>query len=94
MAMVIALSAGVKPALVAAQLRHRLDVLLNKYGRYLPRKDDYVELLKLILLLSQILTAFLLLTLKRFPRAIRIRPQCICTLSGNFVMTSAPFKKL
>ncbi len=43
-----ALSAGVKPALIAAQLGHRLDVLLSTYGKYLPREDDASELAKMM----------------------------------------------
>ena len=43
----IALSAGVRPALIAAQLGHRLDVLLTTYGKYLPREDDASELAKI-----------------------------------------------
>ncbi len=43
----IALSAGVRPALIAAQLGHRLDVLLTTYGKYLPREDDASELAKM-----------------------------------------------
>jgi len=36
MAMVIALSVGVKPSLIAAQLGHSVEVLLNVYAKYLP----------------------------------------------------------
>ena len=43
----LALSAGVKPALIASQLGHRLDVLLSTYGRYIPREDDAAELAKM-----------------------------------------------
>jgi integrase len=43
----IALSAGVKPSLIAAQLGHRLDVLLSTYGKYIPRDDDALELSKM-----------------------------------------------
>jgi len=42
-----ALSAGVKVDLVAAQLGHRLDVLLTTYAKYLPREDDASELSKM-----------------------------------------------
>lgn len=43
----LALSSGVKPMLVAAQLGHRLDVLLSRYGKYVPRDDDLAELGKM-----------------------------------------------
>lgn len=43
----LALSSGVKPMLIASQLGHRLDVLLERYGRYVPRDDDLTELKKM-----------------------------------------------
>jgi integrase len=43
----VALSAGVKPSLIAAQLGHRLDVLLTVYAKYLQRDDDAAELGKM-----------------------------------------------
>lgn len=43
----LALSSGVRPSLVAAQLGHRVDVLLTVYGRYVPRQDDLAELAKM-----------------------------------------------
>lgn len=43
----IALSAGVKPSLIAAQLGHRVDMLLTVYARYIPRDDDAAELAKM-----------------------------------------------
>ncbi len=42
-----ALSSGVRPVLVAAQLGHRVDVLLTRYSRYIPRDDDLRELQKM-----------------------------------------------
>ncbi len=44
----LALSAGVRPSLIAAQLGHRLDVLLSTYGKYIPREDDASELAKMM----------------------------------------------
>jgi len=43
----LALSSGVRPSLVAAQLGHRVDVLLTVYGKYVPRHDDMAELSKM-----------------------------------------------
>lgn len=43
----LALSAGVKPALIASQLGHGLNVLLRTYGKYIPREDDANELAKM-----------------------------------------------
>lgn len=43
----LALSAGVRPSLIAAQLGHRVDILLTVYGKYLPRQDDLDELKKM-----------------------------------------------
>lgn len=44
----LALASGVRPSLIAAQLGHRLDVLLSTYAKYLPREDDASELLKMM----------------------------------------------
>lgn len=44
----LALSAGVKPSLVAAQLGHNVNVLLAVYAKYLPREDDAAELAKMM----------------------------------------------
>lgn len=43
----LALAAGVRPSLIAAQLGHRLDVLLSTYAKYIPRDDDAAELAKM-----------------------------------------------
>ena len=43
-----ALASGVRPSLIAAQLGHRLDVLLSTYAKYLPREDDASELEKMM----------------------------------------------
>lgn len=43
----IALSDGVKPMLVARQLGDRLDTVLSRYAKYVPREDDMAEILKM-----------------------------------------------
>ncbi len=43
----LALSSGVRPSLVAAQLGHQVNVLLTVYAKYLPQHDDMAELSKM-----------------------------------------------
>jgi len=43
----LALIAGVRPALVAAQLGHSLQMLMNVYAAYVPQEDDAAELAKM-----------------------------------------------
>lgn len=43
----VALTAGVRPALVAAQLGHSLQVLLSTYAKWIPDDEDRTELSKM-----------------------------------------------
>ncbi|HEY7823802.1 MAG TPA: tyrosine-type recombinase/integrase, partial [Acidimicrobiia bacterium] len=44
----LALTAGVRPALVAEQLGHSLQMLLSTYARWIPADDDRAELAKMV----------------------------------------------
>lgn len=43
----IALSSGVRPALIAAQLGHSVQMLMDVYAEYLPAEDDAAEISKM-----------------------------------------------
>jgi integrase len=43
----IALSSGVRPALIAAQLGHSVQILMDVYAEYIPAEDDAAEISKM-----------------------------------------------